>query len=272
MESNKSFSVVHPDARIAPNVTINPFVVIEEDVSIGEGTWIGPHVTIMSGARIGNNCRIFPGAVISAIPQDLKYRGEYATVELGNNVTVREYCTLNKGTAASDKTIIGDNSLLMAYVHIAHDCLVGKNVVLANSVNLAGHIEVGDHTVIGGLTGVHQFVKIGAHAMISSGVIVRKDVPPFVKGARDPISFAGVNSVGLKRRGFTSEQINHTQEIYRVLFVRGHNISNALEVIETTIKASPERDLIVDFVRKADRGIMKGFSQTNGVKAHGNIS
>ncbi|MBP6185499.1 MAG: acyl-ACP--UDP-N-acetylglucosamine O-acyltransferase [Saprospiraceae bacterium] len=273
MESNiTTFSVVHPDAQIAENVTISPFVVIEQDVTIGEGTWIGPHVTIMSGARIGKNCRIFPGAVIGAIPQDLKYRGEYATVEIGDNVTIREYCTLNKGTAASDRTIIGNNSLLMAYVHVAHDCLVGKNVVLANNVNLAGHIEVGDYAILGGLTGVHQFVKIGPHVMIASGVLVRKDVPPFVKGARDPLSYAGVNTVGLKRRGFTSEQINHIQEIYRILFVRGYNITKSLEIIESTIAETPERNLILDFVRNADRGLMRGFRQINGVKAHGNIS
>lgn len=273
MMHNSPLSVVDPGALIGENVTISPFVVIEEDVVIGEGTWIGPHVTIMKGSRIGKNCRIFPGAVIGAVPQDLKYDGEYATLEVGNNVTIREYCTLNKGTRANDRTVISDNCLLMAYVHIAHDCVLGKNVILANNVNLAGHIEVGDFTVLGGLTAVHQFVKIGPHVMVGGGSLVRKDIPPFVKAVREPLSFGGVNSIGLRRRGFSSDQINTIQEIYRILFVRGNNITQALRLIETSIDPSPERDLILDFVRSADRGVMRGFQQLNGVKtAHGTVS
>ncbi len=272
MDHKFAMSVVHPDTKLGENVTISPFVTIEQDVEIGEGTWIGPHVSIMAGTRIGKNCRIFPGAIIGAVPQDLKYKGEYATVEIGDQVTIREYCTLNKGTEASDKTVIGDRSLLMAYVHVAHDCTVGKNVILANNVNLAGHIDVGDFAVLGGLTAVHQFVKIGTHAMVGGGSLVRKDVPPYVKAAREPLSFAGVNSVGLRRRGFTNDQVHAIQEIYRILFVRGYNTSQALSIIEADVPVSVERDLILDFIRQADRGIMRGFRQINGVKAHGNIA
>lgn len=272
MGLNHSLSVVHPDARIGEGVTISPFVVIEDDVTIGDGTWIGPHVTIMSGSRIGKNCRVFPGAVIGAIPQDLKYKGEYATVEVGDNVTIRECCTLNKGTAASDRTIVGSDSLLMAYVHVAHDCIVGRHVILANSVSLAGHVEIGDHAVIGGLSGVHQFVKVGAHVMVGGGTIVRKDVPPFIKVARDPVSFAGVNTLGLKRRGFSSEQIHRIQDIYRLLFMRGHNFSQAIAAIEDTIGSGPEKEMVLDFIRSADRGIVSGLRQANGSRTHGTLS
>lgn len=257
------FSFIHPDAQIGQNVTIEPFTTIGGDVVIGDGTWIGPHVTIMDGSRIGRNCKIFPGAVIGAIPQDLKFSGEYSTVELGDEVIVREYCTLNRGTKASHRTTIGKGSLLMAYVHVAHDCHIRKHCVLANGVTLAGHIEIDDYAILGGLTAVHQFVKIGAHAFIGGGSLVRKDVPPFVKAAREPLSYAGVNSIGLRRRGFTTEQIHHIQNIYRILFVKGYNTSQAVEIIETDIDATPERDYILEFIRKADRGLMRGFQQTN---------
>lgn len=264
--------MVHPAATIGEGVTISPFVVIEDDVVIGDGTWIGPHAVIMSGSRIGRNCKIFPGAVIGAAPQDLKYQGEYATVEIGDEVTIREYCTINKGTRASDRTTIGDRCLLMAYVHVAHDCQLGRNVILANNVNLAGHIEVGDFAVLGGMSAVHQFVKIGAHVMVGGGSMVTKDVPPFVKAAREPLSFTGVNSVGLRRRGFSDDRIHTIQEIYRILFVRGHNITQALALIESRIPDSTERQAIVDFIRSADRGIMRGFNQVKGLRVHGNLS
>ncbi len=261
-ESRNSFSFIHPEAKIGANVVVEPFTTIGADVVIGEGTWIGPHVTIMDGSRIGKNCKIFPGAVIGAIPQDLKFNGEYSTVELGDEVIVREYCTLNRGTKASHRTTIGKGSMLMAYVHVAHDCHIRKNCVLANGVTLAGHIEVEDFAILGGLTAVHQFVKIGAHAFIGGGSLVRKDVPPFVKAAREPLSYAGINSVGLRRRGFSPEQIHQIQDIYRILFVKGFNTSQAVEIIETDIDATAERDYILDFIRKADRGLMRGFQQT----------
>ncbi len=255
---------IHPEAQIGQNVTVEPFTTIGRDVIIGDDTWIGPHVTIMDGARIGNGCKIFPGAVVGAVPQDLKYKGEYSLVELGDEVIVREYVTLNRGTKASHRTTIGNGTLLMAYVHIAHDCEIGPHCVLANGVTLAGHIEVEEFAILGGLTAVHQFVKIGAHAFVGGGSLVRKDVPPFVKAAREPLSYAGINSVGLRRRGFDGEQIHQIQDIYRILFVKGFNTTQAMEIIETDMDATAERDYILEFLRKADRGIMRGYQQVNG--------
>lgn len=253
--------IIHPGANIGENVTIEPFVTIADDVVIGDNTWIGPHVTIMDGVIIGDNCRIFPGSVIGGIPQDLKFRGEESIVEIGNNVTIREYCTVNRGTSANFRTEIHDNVLLMAYVHVAHDCVIQRNCILANNVNLAGHIEVGEYAILGGMTAVHQFVKIGEHVMVGGGSLVRKDIPPYVKAAREPLSYAGVNSIGLRRRGFNSDQINHIQDIYRILFVRGHNTRQALKLLETSIRITPERDRIIEFITQADRGIMKGFKK-----------
>ncbi|MFW6227563.1 MAG: acyl-ACP--UDP-N-acetylglucosamine O-acyltransferase [Bacteroidota bacterium] len=257
---NQPLAYVHPQARIARNVVIEPFVTIHNNVEIGEGTWIGSNVTIMEGARIGKNCKIFPGAVISAIPQDLKYEGEDTTVEIGDNTTIREFVTINRGTKANYKTTIGNNCLLMAYVHIAHDCVVGNNCILANAATLAGHINIQDFAIIGGLSAVHQFVNIGPHVMISGGSLVRKDVPPYTKAARDPLSFVGINSIGLRRRGFTSEKINEIQEIYRIIYLRSLNVSRAVAVIETEMPATPERDEIISFITGSSRGIMKGYT------------
>ena len=250
---------VNPGAIIANNVVIEPFVTIHKDVEIGEGTWIGSNVTIMEGARIGKNCRIFPGAVISAIPQDLKFDGERSVVEIGDNVTVRECVTINRGTSNRGTTKIGDNCLIMAYAHIAHDCELGNNVILANAVQLAGHVSVGEYAILGGLSAVHQFVKIGPHVMVSGGSLVRKDVPPFTKAAREPLSYEGVNSIGLRRRGFTSDKIGEIQEIYRIMYLRGHNNAKALSKIETEMPATQERDVIVSFIKASDRGVMKGY-------------
>jgi len=252
-------SIVHKDAQIGKNVEIGAFTTIAEDVEIGENTWIGSHVTIMDGVRIGNNCKVFPGAVLGAAPQDKKYEGEESLLEIGNNVVIREYCTLNRCTLANYKTVINDNCLLMAYTHVAHDCIIGKNAILANNVNLAGHVEVGKYGILGGLVAVHQFVKIGAYSMVGGGSLVRKDIPPFVKAAREPISFVGINSVGLRRRGFSNKKINHIQDIYRILYVKGYNTSQAIGIIEATVEATPEREKILNFVRSADRGVMRGF-------------
>lgn len=266
--SKYPMACVHPDAQIADSVVIEPFVTISKDVIIGEGTWIGGHATIMDGVRFGENCKVFPGAVVGAIPQDLKFKGEYTTLEIGNNVTIREYCTLNRGTQASGKTVIKDNALLMAYVHIAHDCIIGENCVLANNVTLAGHIEVGDYAILGGLTAVHQFVRIGEHAFIGGGSKVRKDVPPFVKAAREPLSYAGVNSIGLKRRGFDMDTIHQIEDIYRILFVHeGVNISQGVKRIMEESEASETRDFILKFVEDSERGLMKGFKHLNGHKS-----
>lgn len=251
---------VHPQAKLAKNVVIEPFVTIEKNVTIEEGTWIGNNVTIMEGAHIGKNCRIFPGAVISAIPQDLKFDGEETTVHIGNNTTIREFVTINRGTKASYKTVIGNNCLLMAYVHVAHDCVIGNNVILANAATLAGHIEIDDWAIIGGLAAVHQFVKIGAHSMISGGGMARKDIPPYTKAAREPLSYVGVNSIGLRRRGFTNEQISLIQDIYRIIYVKGYNVTQAINIIEADVPATAERDEILSFISRSTRGIMKGYS------------
>lgn len=251
---------IHPNAKLGANVKVEPFVTVYGNVEIGEGTWIGPNVTIMDGARIGSNCKIFPGAVISAIPQDLKFVGEETVTVIGSNTTIREFVTINKGTKALGKTVVGSGCLLMAYVHVAHDCVVGNNCILANGVTLAGHIVIDDYAIIGGLSAVHQFVHIGGHVMVSGGSLIRKDVPPFTKAAREPLSYVGINSVGLKRRGFSVEKINEIQEIYRTLFTKGFSSKKALEIIEGEIPASKERDDIVLFIKNSSRGIMKGFS------------
>jgi UDP-N-acetylglucosamine acyltransferase len=258
---NQPLAYVHPQAKIASNVVIEPFVNIEKNVIIEEGTWIGSNVTIMEGARIGKNCRIFPGAVIAAIPQDLKFDGEDTTVKIGDNTTIREFVTINRGTKANYETVVGKNCLLMAYVHIAHDCIIGNNVILGNCATLGGHIEIHDWAIVSGLAAIHQFVKIGKHSMISGGSLVRKDVPPFSKAAREPLSYVGVNSIGLRRRGFSNEQINQIQEIYRIIYVKGYNVSQAIAIIEADLPATPERDEILAFIARSTRGLMKGFGK-----------
>jgi len=252
-------SYVHPDAKVADNVVIEPFVTIDKDVQIGKGTWIGSNVTIMSGARIGENCKIFPGAVIAAVPQDLKFKGEKTTVIIGDNTTIRECVTINRGTVAKGKTVVGDNCLLMAYVHIAHDVTLGNNVILANSVQVAGEVIIEDWAIVGGVSAIHQFVRIGTHTMLSGGSFVGKDVPPFVKAGRMPVSYVGINSIGLRRRGFSNEKINELQEVYRFLYQKGLNNKKAIERIEAEMPASKERDEIILFFNSSQRGTMKGY-------------
>ncbi|MBT6650140.1 MAG: acyl-ACP--UDP-N-acetylglucosamine O-acyltransferase [Flavobacteriales bacterium] len=258
---HQPLAFIHTDSKIARNVVIEPFVTIEKDVEIGSGTWIGSNVTIMEGARIGKNCRIFPGAVISAIPQDLKFEGEKSLTIIGDNCKIRECATINRGTSASGKTIVGNNCLIMAYAHIAHDCVIGDNCVIVNSVALGGHVTIGDYAIIGGLSAIHQFVSVGKHAMVSGGSLVRKDVPPYIKAAREPLSFVGINSIGLRRRGFSADKIKEIQAIFRILFQNNNNNTQALLKIETEINASPERDEIISFVQNSGRGIMKGYNQ-----------
>ncbi|MEM9917274.1 MAG: acyl-ACP--UDP-N-acetylglucosamine O-acyltransferase [Bacteroidota bacterium] len=260
---NHALRNIHPSAKIGENVKIGPFVTIEEDVEIGDGTDIGPNACILNGVRMGKNCKIFPGAIIGSIPQDLKFKGEESKLLIGDNVTIREYCTINRGTKANYETVIGNNCLIMAYCHIAHDCIIHENVVLANSVTLAGHIEVGPKVVVGGLTAIHQFVRIGDHVFVGGGSLVRKDIPPFVKAAREPLAYAGVNSIGLRRRGFSSEQIHNIQDIYRILYIKGYNTTQAVEKIEQTMNVTPERDKILDFIRGANRGIIRGLRNPN---------
>lgn len=250
---------IHPDAQIADNVVIEPFTTIDKNVIIGGGTWIGSNVTIMEGAHIGKNCKIFPGAVISAIPQDLKFRGEKSTVEIGEYTTIREFVTINRGTRSKGKTIVGKNTLLMAYVHVAHDCVVGNNCVIGNTVQIAGEVDIEDWAIIGGMSAIHQFVHVGKHSIISGGSLVRKDVPPYVKAGREPLTYEGINSIGLRRRNFTNNKINEIQDLYRLIFGNNMNVSQAFQYIEAKMKATPERDEILLFLRNSNRGIIKGY-------------
>ena len=252
-------SFVHPDAQIGNNVEIGPFVTIDKNVVIGDGTRIMSNATILEGARIGKNCTIFPGAVVSAIPQDLKFRGEETTAEIGDNTTLRECVTVNRGTAAKGKTVVGSNCLIMAYSHIAHDCVVGDNVIISNATQVAGEVVIDNYAVIGGGTLIHQFSHIGAHVMIQGGSHVNKDIPPYIKVGRNPISYAGINSIGLRRRNFSNETICNIQEIYRYLYLSDMNNSDAIERIEAELPATKERDEIVMFVRNSKRGIIKGY-------------
>lgn len=259
--SISKLAFVHPDARIGKEVVIEPFSAIAADVTIGDGTWIGPNATIMDGARIGRHCRIFPGAVISAIPQDLKFAGEKTTAEVGDHTTIRECVTINRGTTDRDRTAVGSHSLLMAYVHLAHDCIVGNNVVIANSVNLAGHVSIDDWAVLEGNVAVQQFIRIGAHSFIAGASLVRKNVPPYVKAAREPLSFVGVNVVGLRRRGFSDEAVARIEDIYREIFVRSTNLERAVQNVLQQTPDSPERTMILEFIRSSPKGIMRGLAE-----------
>ena len=256
---NQPLAYVHPGAKIAKNVVIEPFTTIHNNVVIGEGTWIGSNVTIMSGARIGKGCKIFPGSVISGIPQDLKFGGEDSLAIIGDHTTIRECVTINRGTSDTGKTVIGAHCLIMAYSHIAHDCTVGNYCVFSNNSTLAGHIVIGDHVILSGLVAIHQFCSVGDYAFISGGSLVRKDVPPFVKAAREPLSYVGINSIGLRRNGFKTKKIHEIQNIYRILFQNKLNNARAIQVVEAEMIATPERDKIIQFVNKSKRGIMKGY-------------
>ncbi len=250
---------IDPKAKIGKHVTISPFATIYPNVEIGDHTWIGPNAVIMDGARIGAHCQIFPGAVVSAVPQDLKYKGEDTLTVIGNHTIIRECVTINKGTQDRWKTQIGENCLIMAYVHIAHDCIIGNHVIIVNSVNLAGHITIDDYAILEGLAAVQQFIHIGAHSFITGNTMVRKNVPPYVKAAREPIQYVGVNSVGLSRRGFEKEDITLIEDIYRLVFVRGLNLTNAIEQVKSEIKAHPLKDQIIDFIQNSKDGIIRGI-------------
>ena len=259
MQIKSGLNNIHPEAQIPDNVKMGSFCTIEDDVVIGDHTEIGSNVVILKGTRIGHNCNIHSGAVLGGIPQDLKFENEYSELSIGNHVTIREYCTLNRGTKQRGVTSIDDHALIMAYTHIAHDCHIGKHAILANSVHLAGHVEVGDWAIISALSAVHQFVKIGRHAMISGGSLVRKDVPPYVKAAREPLSFAGINKIGLERRGFSSSDIALIHSVYHLLFVKNQNLSKAMLQISEILPDSDYKKEISEFVKNSERGIMKGF-------------
>lgn len=249
---------IHPNAKIGDNVVIEPFVTITADVVIGDGTWIGPNAVIMDGSRIGKNCKIFPGAVIGGIPQDLKFKGEETFAEIGDNTTVREYCTINRGTAAKGTTIVGSNCLLQSYSHVAHDCLVKDNVILGSYAGLAGEVVVDYYAIVSPYTAVHQFCRIGKHAFIAGGSLVRKDIPPYVLVANEPLEFAGVNSVGLRRRGFDIDKVNEIQTVYRYIYQKGLNNSQAIAAILEETKATAEREEILEFIKASERGIVRG--------------
>lgn len=253
----QSLSYIDPGAKIAPNVIIDPFSVIHKNVEIGEGTWIGSNVTIYEGARIGKNCKIFPGAVISAVPQDLKFQGEETTAIIGDGTTIRECVTINRGTKDKYRTEVGKNCLIMAYVHVAHDCIVGDNVIIANGVQLAGHVVIQNNVNIGGMCAVHQFVKVGKFAYVTGGSMVRKDVPPYIKVAKDPLSYAGINSVGMQRRGYSEEKIIEVQDIYRTIFLKKLNITQAMSQVELEFHYSEQRDEILNFIRNSSKGVVR---------------
>ncbi len=251
-------SIVSSSASIAENVTIGPFCVVEDDVQIGPGTTLMSHVVLANGARLGADVRVHPGAVIGTAPQDLKYAGEATTASVGDRTVVRECATVNRGTTATGATSVGADCLLMAYSHVAHDCVVGDHVIMANSVNLGGHVEIGDWAIIGGLTGVHQFVRIGAHAMVGAVSKATQDVPPYTLAGRDPLMVEGLNSIGLRRRGFDQLQLNAIHGFYDVLYKRGLNVSDALRAYETEHEViHPLVQGIIDFIRASKRGICR---------------
>jgi len=247
-------------AKLGENVTVEPFAYISADVEIGDGSWIGPGAVVLDGARIGKNCKVHTSAVVAGVPQDLKFRGEYTTAVVGDGTTIRECATINRGTAARGTTVVGSNTLVMAYVHVGHDCVVGDNCVLVNRVSLGGEVEIGDWAILGGHTAVHQFCRIGAHAMLSGGSLVSKDVPPFVKAAHDPLSFVGVNFIGLRRRGFTPEKVAEIQDMFRILFQSGYGYSKACDIVESRMPQTPERDEVLAFIRSSKRGILKPYN------------
>ena len=251
---------IHPEAKLHPTVTVGPFTCIHADVEIGEGTIIDSNVTICDGVRIGKNCHIHAGAVVGGDPQDLKYKGEKTYAIIGDNTTIREFVTIHRGTASKGKTVVGNHCLIMAYCHVAHDCLLHDHIIMSNATQLAGEVVVDDWAIIGGGSLVHQFSHIGAHSMIQGGSKVNKDVPPYIIAAREPISYCGINSVGLNRRAFTKEQIVAIQDVYRLLYMSGLNVSQAVEQIENTLPKSPERDLILEFVKGSPRGIVRGYN------------
>lgn len=250
---------IHSGAKIADDVEVEAFATVYENVEIGTGCWIGPNAVIMNGARIGKNVKIFPGAVISGDPQDLKFEGEETTAEIGDNTIIREYVTINKGTKANDRTVIGNDCLVMSYVHIAHDCVLKDRVILGSYTGLAGEVEVDNFAIVSPGSLVHQFVRVGAHVMIQGGSKVGKDVPPFSMAGREPISYTGINSIGLRRRGFDNDTIYAIQEVYRIIYQRGLNISDALEFVEANLPASKERDEVILFIRDSKRGIIRGY-------------
>lgn len=259
MNNIHPLAVVHPGAVLGDNVEVGPFAFIDDHVEIGDGCKILPHATVFSYVRMGKECSIYPGAVVGAIPQDLKYEGEVTWVEMGDGVTVRECATVNRGTLASGKgvTRIGDHSLLMSYVHVAHDCNIGRHCILVSYVGIAGETDIEDWAILGGGSKAHQFSRIGTHAMVGGTCRVTKDVPPYVLCGREPLSYVGINIVGLRRRGFTSDQIRNIKDIYETIYYEGLNVSDGCAKVESGFPQSEERDTILRFIRSSTRGIIR---------------
>ena len=249
-------ALVDNKAQLGTGVRVGPFAVIEADVEIGSHTVIGPHTYIADGARIGKDCSIHKGAVVATLPQDLKFGGEKTLFEIGDSTTIREFCTLNRGTLAHGKSTIGANCLLMAYAHVAHDCIIGDHVILANAVQLGGHVEIADWAILGGMSAVHQFVHIGAHCMIGGGFRVIKDVPPYITAAGEPLQFAGLNSIGLRRRGFDPQTITLLKKTFRLLYRSGMNVSQAVGRIRAEIEPIDQVKAVLEFIEKSDRGLI----------------
>jgi len=258
MSNISNLAYVHPDAKLGKDVIVEAFAYVDSNTEIGDGTRIMPQATVLSGSRIGKNCTVFPSAVIGAVPQDLKFQGEETLAIVGDNTTVRECATINRGTASRGYTKVGNNCLLMAYSHIAHDCVLNDYIIVGNATQLAGEVEIDDFAILSGGVLVHQFTRIGMHVMIQGGAKVSKDIPPYIMAGREPIAYAGINIVGLRRRGFTSERINTIQDVYRCLYKAGYNTTQALEMIENELPESQDRELIVGFVRSSSRGIIRG--------------
>ncbi|MCO4815230.1 MAG: acyl-ACP--UDP-N-acetylglucosamine O-acyltransferase [Flavobacteriales bacterium] len=250
---------VSEDTKIGDGVRIDSFSTIFEKVTIGEGTRIHPNVTIYPHTVIGKNCEIFPGAVIGVDPQDLKFEGEETSVEIGDNTVIRECVTIHRGTKDKWKTVIGSNCLLMTYVHVAHDCQIGNGVILASYVGLSGHVTIDDYAILEGKVAAQQFVHIGAHSFIGGASLVRKDIPPYVKAAREPLNFAGVNSVGLRRRGFSDAEVREIEDVYRILYVQNNNVSKGLKAIKETMPEAKLRDQIISFVESSEKGVIRGM-------------
>lgn len=249
-------AIVDPAARLGDDVVVRPYAIVEKNTVIGDRTTIGSHALVASGSRIGSDCRVFNGAVVGTIPQDLKFKGEDSILKVGNRTTIREFATLNRGTADLGATTIGSDCLIMAYAHVAHDCVIGNNVILANAVNLAGHIAIEDYASIGGMTPVHQFVRIGRNVFIGGGFRVSKDVPPFILAGNEPLRYTGLNSVGLRRRNFQPEVITALKKTYRIIFRSGLNVSQALERISLELEMIDEVKSVVDFIKNSQRGII----------------
>lgn len=250
-------AIVSDNAQIGDDVEIGPFSIIEDDVIIASGTKIDSNVLIATGSRLGNNCHVFNGAVLGTVPQDLKFGGEKTTLEIGNNTTIREFATLNRGTTDHMKTVIGDNCLIMAYAHVAHDCTLGDHVILANSVNMAGHVTIGDHVGVGGLSAIHQFTNIGMHTFVGGASRVRKDVPPFILAVDDPLRFGGLNKVGLVRRGFSETALDALKHAYKIIYRSNMTVTNALQEIEKEIEQTDEIKELVAFFRNSERGVIR---------------